>query len=109
MKRIIDAENSDIFDLLSYIAFALPTITREERVAANRKRIFSHYDYEQQEFLRFVLSQYIKEGVEELDQSKLPELLELKYHAISDAAAELGSVANIREVFIGFQQYLYSE
>ncbi len=109
MKRIIDAEKSDIFDLLSYIAFALPTITREERVAENKRRIFSHYhDYNQQAFIDFVLSQYVKEGVDELDQSKLPELLELKYHAISDAAAELGSVANIREVFIGFQQYLYT-
>jgi len=47
--------------------------------------------------------------VQELDKSKLPDLLELKYHAISDAAAELGSVAVIRDVFVGFQQYLYEQ
>ena len=29
----------------------------------------------------------------ELDQAKLPDLLELKYKAVSDAAAELGGVA----------------
>jgi len=45
--------------------------------------------------------------VGELDQEKLPSLLELKYNAISDAAAELGSVAGIRDVFVGFQRYLY--
>jgi type I restriction enzyme R subunit len=62
----------------------------------------------QQEFLDFVLEQYIKAGVGELDRSKLPQLLELKYHAIRDAVEELGSVGSISEVFIGFQEYLYT-
>lgn len=39
---------------------------------------------------------------------KNPKLLELKYHAVRDAVTQLGSVATISEVFIGFQQYLYS-
>ncbi len=108
IKRIIDADNSDIFDVLAYIAFARATLTREERVERHKGRIYSHYDYKQQAFLEFVLNQYIKEGVEELDQSKLPNLLELRYAAISDATAELGSVTDIREVFVGFQQYLYA-
>jgi type I restriction enzyme R subunit len=107
MKRIIDAENSDIFDVLSYIRFALPAITREERVETHKGKIFSHYDYKQQAFIDFVLQQYVKEGVEELDQEKLPDFITLKYGAISDAAAEFGDMANIRDVFIGFQQYLY--
>jgi len=34
-------------------------------------------------------------------------LLELNYHGVSEAAAELGSVVGIRDVFIGFQRYLY--
>jgi type I restriction enzyme, R subunit len=38
----------------------------------------------------------------------LPHLLELKYHAISDAAANLGGVPKIRELFIEFQKHLYS-
>ena len=47
--------------------------------------------------------------VRELDPDKLKPLLELKYHAVHDAIAELGNVAMIRETFIGFQQYLYSQ
>lgn len=109
MKRIIDAENSDVFDVLTYVRFNMPPISREERVATRRGDIFTHYDYKQQAFIDFVLQQYVKEGVEELDQSKLRDLLELKYHGVSDAAAELGSVEGIREVFVGFQQYLYAE
>jgi type I restriction enzyme R subunit len=57
-----------------------------------------------------VLDQYIKEGVRELDQDKLPELLKLKYHDLRDAVVDLGSSSDdIREVFIGFQEYLYSQ
>jgi type I restriction enzyme, R subunit len=107
IKRMIDAEHSDLFDVLAYIAFALSPISREQRVTNHKGNIFSHYDYKQQAFLDFVLAQYIKEGVQELDQAKLPGLLELKYHAVSDAAAELGGIPAIRDVFIGFQRYLY--
>jgi type I restriction enzyme R subunit len=108
IRRMIDAENSDLFDVLAYIAFALSPITREERVVANKGRIFSHYGYKEQEFLDFVLDHYIKQGVGELDKDKLPTLLELKYHGINDAVAELGPVAGIRGVFVGFQEHLYA-
>ncbi len=109
ISRLIDAEKSDLYDVLAYIAYASPPISRRERVLAHKSLIFSQYIGKQQEFLDFVLEQYIKAGVGELDRSKLPQLLELKYHAVRDAVTELGSVANISEVFIGFQQYLYSQ
>lgn len=105
--KLIEAEKSDLYDVLAYIAFVQAPITREERVSAHKGDIFTHYDYKQQQFLEFVLSQYVKEGVGELDQEKLPSLLELKYHAVGDAVAEMGSAAGIREVFVGFQRYLY--
>jgi type I restriction enzyme, R subunit len=108
IRRMIDAEKSDLYDVLAYIAFALSPITREERVNTHRQKIFSYYDPKLQAFLDFVLSQYVKEGVGELDQAKLPHLLELKYRAVSDAAAELGGVAQIRDAFIGFQRHLYA-
>ncbi|MGL6139940.1 MAG: type I restriction-modification enzyme R subunit C-terminal domain-containing protein, partial [Planktothrix sp.] len=109
ISRLIDAEKSDLFDVLAYIAYASPTLSRRERVLTRKSLIFSRYIGKQQEFLDFVLEQYIKAGVEELDNGKLPQLLELKYHTVRDAVEELGSVASIREVFIGFQEYLYSQ
>ena len=69
--------------------------------------MLSTYDDKQQVFLEFVLAQYIKEGVYELDQEKLPTLLKLKYNAIPDAIEQLGSIENITSVFVGFQKYLY--
>jgi type I restriction enzyme, R subunit len=107
ISRLIDAEQSDIFDVLAYIAFALPTLTRAERVDLHRGQLFTGYDYKQQEFLRFVLDNYIKQGVSELAQEKLPKLIEINYHSISEAAVELGSVSKIRDVFTGFQERLY--
>ncbi len=108
ISRVIDAEQSDLFDVLAYIAFALPTITRAERVERHSSQLFVGYDYKQQEFLRFVLQHYVAQGVSELAQEKLPRLIELKYQSVTDAATELGSVGQIRDVFAGFQSRLYS-
>jgi type I restriction enzyme R subunit len=107
MRKMIDAEKSDLFDVLAYIAFALAPITREERATTRRAGILARYDSKLQAFLDFVLSQYVKQGVEELDQEKLGKLLELKYHSINDAVDALGGVPIIRDTFVGFQQYLY--
>ena len=107
ISRLIDAQSSDLYDVLAYIAYAAAPISRIDRVIAHRSLIFSRYVGRQQEFLDFVLEQYIKEGVGELDREKLPQLLELKYHSVRDAVEQLGSVKSIGEVFIGFQQYLY--
>ncbi len=93
--------------VLAYIAFALPAITREERVEKHKEIIFQRYTDKQQEFLAFVLEQYIDQGVSALDQEKLPDLLELKYHTVGYAVEELGRVSDIREVFNGFQEHLY--
>jgi type I restriction enzyme R subunit len=89
MQKIIDAENSDLFDVLAHVAYALPPLTREERAGRAKVAIGARFNTRQQAFLGFVLSQYIKVGVEELDREKLSPLLKLKYNnAIADAWAE---------------------
>lgn len=107
IKRMINAEKSDLFDVLAYIAFALSPSTREARAKMGKQKIVGLYDDKLQSFIDFVLSQYVKEGVHELDSGKLPDLLELKYSGISDATEHLGSVAGIRDAFLGFQRHLY--
>jgi len=107
IQRALAAEQSDLYDVLAYIAFALPRATRQERADRARPSIQATFPDKQQAFLNFVLSQYIAEGVEELDQDKLSPLLILRYNAISDAILELGAPPEIRDMFVGFQQYLY--
>jgi type I restriction enzyme R subunit len=108
MQKLIDAEKSDLFDVLAYVAFAMPPVTREARASAARNRLHDQFDYKQQQFIEFVLGQYVKQGVGELDQEKLSPLLKLRYHnAIQDAVTDLGPAETIRGVFVGFQKYLY--
>jgi len=108
MQKIIDAEKSDIFDVLAHVAYALPPLTREERAAKAKIEISTHFNSKQQVFLDFVLSHYVSVGVEELEQEKLSHLLRLKYHnSIADAVADLGRPEEIGRVFAGFQKYLY--
>lgn len=108
LQQIINAENSDIFDVLEYISFAINPISREERVAKAQLNIFKTLDNNQKEFLEFVLSKYIETGIEELDQEKLPDLLKIKYFAITDATDLLGGVSKIRNTFINFQKHLFA-
>jgi type I restriction enzyme R subunit len=104
----LDAENSDLYDVLAYISFHVNIIQREER-ADKAKIHLNNYDPHQQEFLNFVLRQYVKQGVDELDDTKISDLLVLKYHALGDAKKELGDIATIRNTFIGFQKHLYQD
>jgi type I restriction enzyme R subunit len=109
MQKIIDAEKSDLFDVLAYVAYALPPVTREVRADHARVYINSQFNTKQQAFLDFVLSHYISVGVEELNQDKLKPLLLIKYHnSIQDAVADLGKPEEIGKVFAGFQKYLYT-
>ncbi|MBS1813658.1 MAG: DEAD/DEAH box helicase family protein [Acidobacteria bacterium] len=107
IQRALNAEQSDLYDVLAYIAFALPRITRKERADKARPAIHSTFSEKQRAFLDFVLSQYIAEGFEELDQDKLSPLLTLRYNALSDAVLDLGATSEIRDMFVGFQRYLY--
>jgi type I restriction enzyme, R subunit len=110
MQKIIDAEKSDIFDVLAHVAYALPLLTREERAVKAKVVITTKFNSKQQVFLDFVLSHYVSVGVEELDQEKLKPLLRLKYHdSIADAVVDLGKPDEIGKVFAGFQKYLYQE
>ena len=106
-QSLINAENSDLLDVLEYISFLQPPITRELRVAKNQASIFAALNPEQKQFVEFVLTKYIETGVEELDQEKLPSLLTLKYKAIEDAKNVLGTIEGIRKLFVDFQGHLY--
>ena len=103
----VRAEKSDIYDVLAYVAYNTPVVTREARVATHRSKILSFYTDKEREFLEFILKQYEKVGVRELDVDKLPNLIALKYDTPHDARDRLGEMSHIREVFVGFQKHLY--
>ncbi|KQQ89158.1 EcoAI/FtnUII family type I restriction enzme subunit R [Massilia sp. Leaf139] len=109
IQKAIEAENSDLFDVLAYVAFAVTPETRRHRADMAKAESYSHLDDRQQEFLDFVLAHYVTQGVDELDAEKLSPLLRLKYNnAISDAVSDLGGTTKIRTLFTGFQKHLYA-
>jgi type I restriction enzyme R subunit len=108
MQKIIDAEKSDIFDVLAHVAYAVPPLTREVRADNARVCINTRFGARQKAFLDFVLDHYVTVGVEELDQEKLTPLLRLRYHdSIADAIADMGKPGEIGAMFASFQKYLY--
>lgn len=108
LQRLVNAEKSDLFDVLEYVFNSdVKPLTREERVAATQATIFALLNDRQKEFIEFVLNKYIETGFEELDQEKLPVLLLSKYQSLEDAKTVLGNSADIRTLFIEFQKHLY--
>lgn len=107
IKEILHAEHSDIFDVLSFIAYSKDAISREERVARHKQTVLAHVAAPQQDFIQFVLRQYVSQGISELDDSRLGALIKLKYGSPVDALAQLGSLESVRQTFCDFQKYLY--
>jgi type I restriction enzyme, R subunit len=110
LQKLVDAEKSDLFDVLEYVFNSdRKPITREARVATAQAAIFALLSSKQKEFIEFVLSKYIETGVEELNQDKLPILLTNKYFSLGDAVNELGEVSTISNLFVEFQKHLYAK
>lgn len=107
IKEILQVENSDVFDVLAFIAYAKDAISRQERVEQHMQTILAHVEHRQQDFIQFVLHQYINQGITELDDSRLGELIKLKYGSATDGLTYLGSSESIRQTFCDFQKYLY--
>lgn len=107
IKEILHAEHSDVFDVLALIAYSKDAISREERVVQRQQTVLAHVAAPQHDFIQFVLRQYISQGVSELDDSRLGELIKLKYGSVLDGQAKLGSLDAVRQTFCDFQKYLY--
>lgn len=107
LQKMINADDSDLFDVLAYVSFAIQPITREERVSEVKNIILEKLNDKEREFLDFVLTKYLEKGFEELGEEKLPILLNLKYNAIANAEQNLGDVEKIRSMFFNLQKELY--
>ncbi len=107
IQILIEAEDSDIFDVLEYIAYNKTPIQRSERVANAENRIYDSLNDNQREFIDFVLNKYVVGGVDELDINRLSDLVKLKYNSLHDGQKVLGNADEIKATFINFQKYLY--
>jgi len=95
--------------VLRYIAYAKETVSRAARVETNKDNIYTLLNAQQREFVSYVLRNYVKVGVDELDVAKLSTVLTAKYGSINAAQQQLGNVQDIQHTFIEFQEHLYKE
>jgi type I restriction enzyme R subunit len=106
ISAVIDAENSDLLDVLEYIAYNIQPIARATR-AAKAESFKTGLFEKQKDFIDFVIRLYVNTGVEELGKEKLPEIISMKYGSIPDGINVLGGVTKAKDVFWNFQKALY--
>lgn len=106
IQTLIDAKDSDLFDVLEYIRFALSPVSRKERSKLSVSKL-DELTENQRAFIEFLADQYEARGVDELEESRLERLLEAKYTNVVDGIGKLGGVDVVRKLFLNFQANLY--
>jgi len=108
LKNMIDAQDSDVYDVLRYIAYARDTMTRLERAGLVREYYFEQLEDSEREFVEFILKTYETEGENELTLENLSGLVRLKYHTMKDAITRLGEPREIVHDYLELQKELYA-
>ena len=112
LKKILDAPESDIFDVLMHISYANDIMTRKERASLTKQNedFFSVYEnLKARDFLKFVLERYEQDGIKELKREKLAHLVELNnLGTTKDAAKVFGNIQKLIDAFYKVQEQLYA-
>jgi type I restriction enzyme R subunit len=109
MRRLIDAPDSDLFDVLAYIHFTAPPKTRTDRADMVRNDGLGGTDAEMRAFLLGILNAYEANGETELGTRKLSDFLTARYGTLADAKETLGDTGTIRQEFVNVQRDLYRQ
>ena len=109
VRRLVDAPNSDLYDVLSYILFTKPPKTREDRAEEARQGFpLATAGSDMKELLMNVLESYEDLGENELTNKKLKHFLIAKYGSVSEARSRLGEIQDIKDAYRGVQAALYA-
>lgn len=108
LKEIFEAKDSDIYDVLAHISFNMDIKTRSERVLTveNTDFVEKYHTDKAKQFIEFILERYRKDGVKELDEDKLSDLVKLSGFDRSELKQSFGSY-NIRDEYFGLQKEIY--
>jgi type I restriction enzyme R subunit len=98
---------SDVFDILSHIAYDRNMKTRQHRAEVGRRRVEDQFDPKVVAFLDYILESYVESGADQLDRSKLADFARIKYGTLKECGADLGGTEAVISAFVGFQQHLY--
>lgn len=109
IRRLVDAPDSDLFDVLSYILFTNPPKTRQERADNARSAGVAEADGDLKDLLLAILRAYEARGESELATKKLGTFLTARFGSVNESRTKLGSLAAVRDAFRSMQTKLYSD
>lgn len=107
IRRMVSAENSDLFDVLAYVLYQSDQKTRSERAEAAKSDVEAEANQDLRALLASVLSAYEQRGYDELRMDKLGEYLTARFGGVSEAKSKIGDVGVIRAAFLKVQEALY--
>jgi len=108
IRRLVDAVDSDLFDVLSYILFTHEPKTRHERAENVRSNRLVESEGDMKALLLAILTAYEERGEAELATKKLGVFLKARYGSVSEGKAKLGGLPMIKGAFRDMQTSLYS-
>lgn len=107
LKELVDAQDSDVYDVLRYIAYAKELMSRTERAEYARNHFLESLTKSEQAFVQFVLDTYEQSGENELTMENLKQLLQLHFRTTEEAVEKIGSSEEIVNDYKGAQKVLY--
>ena len=108
IRSLIDADDCDLLDVLEYIAYQKKPVNRAARVQ-NAQLYIGQQTPEQVAFIQYLVSVYVKAGIDELEADRLPKLMANKYGTILEGTNALGGIEQARGTFYNFQRSLYQQ
>ena len=109
IRKLVDAPDSDLFDVLSYILFTNEPKTRHERADNVRSAGITDANGDMKDLLLAILGAYEARGESELATKKLGTFLTARYGSVSEGKAKLGGLPAIKGAFRNMQASLYSD
>ena len=108
IRRLVDAPDSDLFDVLAYVRYANPPKTRHERANDVRQGGMAPADGELRELLLGILQAYETHGEDELASGKLQSFLIGRYGSVGEGKERIGELSAIQDAFRRMQAGLYA-
>ena len=109
IRRLVDAQDSDLFDVLSYIMFTNPPKTRQARADRVRSEGMAETDDDMKALLLAILLAYETKGESELATKKLGTFLTARFGSVNEGKAKLGGLPAVKEAFRTMQATLYAD
>lgn len=109
IRRLVDAPNSDLFDVLAYVLYTTEPKTRHQRAEGVRDNGLDAFNGEMKQLLLSILIAYEAAGEGELGPKKLTQFLTARYGSVSEGMSRLGEVAAVRDAYRQMQLGLYAD